>query len=144
MLNQIDFSIANLGLACGVLSGLSLLYYYVKFALHEWRIRKIGGVRAPRLAYTPIGGAIPFPYPKHIIVIAKTCRTPRTSGSESSFNLMSGILIESQLHYGSSDVPARKCRISCWSTLNPCSLKLQDETRMATLSRSRSGRARDI
>ena len=64
MLNQIDFSIANFGLACGVLSGLSLLYYYVKFALHEWRIRKIGGVRAPRLAYTPIGGTIPSPMPQ--------------------------------------------------------------------------------
>lgn len=60
MLNQIDFSIANFGLAFGVLSGLSLLYYYVKFALHEWRIRKIGGVRAPRLAYTPIGASLWF------------------------------------------------------------------------------------
>lgn len=58
MLNQIDFGIKNLGLACVFLSGLSILYYYIQFALHARRIRKIGGVRAPRLAYTPIGGTI--------------------------------------------------------------------------------------
>ncbi|ORY67749.1 cytochrome P450 [Pseudomassariella vexata] len=50
----------NLLVVSTALLGLYVLYYLVQVTRHELRIRKIGGVRAPRLATNPLTSALWF------------------------------------------------------------------------------------